>query len=484
MLLDQLLVTPRFATLGGAFFAQVQPTALDKVELLALSPSGLQLLGITNNTASQEQLRQLCAGTWQWESYPPLAMVYAGHQFGGYSPRLGDGRGLLVAEVQTPDQTIIELHLKGAGLTPFSRMGDGRAVLRSSIREFLVSEYMQAIGVPTTQVLALARSSTKVWREQVETAASLLRLAPSHIRFGHFEYFYYSRQFDEHAALTEYVLKHHYPECLHKPQPALAFLEQVIERTAILIAYWQAFGFCHGVMNTDNMSILGLTFDYGPFAFLDDYQANYICNKSDSTGRYAFNQQPEIGLWNLTALAETFTQQIAIEELKTALASYWNIFQQSYQSLMCQRLGMHNDAQAAAIISDLLKQMQQNQIDYNNLFRRLSEEPLALALEGLADDFVDGSAFSRWAAAYTQQVTKLDLDETTRLLAMQAFNPRYSLRNYYLQQVIEAAEKGDNTVFSELHAVCQSPFLSKEEWFKWCMPPPDTEKAQPLSCSS
>lgn len=484
MQLEQLLVTPRFANLGRAFYAQVQPTPLDNAELLAVSPAGLQLLGITNNSINQEQLRQLCAGTWQWENYSPLAMVYAGHQFGGYSPRLGDGRGVLLAEVQTVEQTVLDIHLKGAGLTPFSRMGDGRAVLRSSIREFLVSEYMQAIGVPTTQVLALVRSSTKVWREQVETAASLLRLAPSHIRFGHFEYFYYSRQLDEHSVLTEYVLKNHYPDCLTHSQPVLAFLEQVIERTAKLIAQWQAFGFCHGVMNTDNMSILGLTFDYGPFAFLDDYQANYICNKSDSTGRYAFNQQPEIGLWNLTALAETFTQRVNIDELKTALTKYWGIFQKTYQSLMCQRLGMPNTEQAGEIISDLLKQMQQSQIDYNNLFRRLSEEPLALALAGLRDDFVDRPAFDRWAVAYTQQIAQLNITETARLTAMQAFNPRYNLRNYYLQQVIETTEKGDMTLFSQLHAVCQSPFLVKEEWLPWCMPPPNTAKAQPLSCSS
>lgn len=483
MQIEQLVVQERFSLLGDAFFAKLAATPLQNPQLLALSPLGMQQLGLADNAHNRQKLTELCGGTWQFANYQPLAMVYAGHQFGGYSPRLGDGRGLLVAEVATA-QGNLDLHVKGAGLTPFSRMGDGRAVLRSSIREFLISEYMQALGIPTSHVLALVRSDSKVWREYQESAASLIRLAPSHIRFGHFEYFYYSRQLAEHQQLAEYVLEQHYPECQSDPQPMLAMLKAIIARTARLLAKWQAYGFCHGVMNTDNMSILGITFDYGPFAFLDDYQANYICNSSDHTGRYAFNQQPQIALWNLSALAETFTQNLAIADLKSALDEYWPVFNQHYIELMCQRLGMAQDAASSQLINDLLAQMQISGLDYNNLFRRLSEEALDQALSGLRNEFIDLSRFDQWAALYRQQVNKLELNAEQRLMQMQQINPAYLLRNYYLQQAIDASEKGDDQVFYQLQQICLAPFQQQTAWQHWLMPPPSKDKGIALSCSS
>src|SRR5690606_30802819 len=217
-----------------------------------------------------------------------------GHQFGYYNPRLGDGRGLLLGEVRNDAGEYWDLHLKGAGQTPWSRMGDGRAVLRSSIREFLASEYLHALGIPTSRALCVTSSSTPVWRERQERAAMLLRLAPSHLRFGHFEYFYYSNQHDALRQLLDHALACHFPQLLEGKRPIAALFREVLERTAALIAQWQAYGFCHGVMNTDNMSLLGITFDYGPYAFLDDYDAGHICNHSDSEGRYSFENQVPI----------------------------------------------------------------------------------------------------------------------------------------------------------------------------------------------
>ncbi|MBJ7545493.1 YdiU family protein, partial [Pseudomonas sp. OA3] len=276
--LDTLSFDNRFARLGDAFSTEILPEPIEQPRLVVASESALALLDLATSEAQRPEFAELFAGHKLWEEAEPRAMVYSGHQFGGYTPRLGDGRGLLLAEVVNEAGEHWDLHLKGAGMTPYSRMGDGRAVLRSSIREFLASEHLHALGIPSSRALCVTGSSTPVWREKQESAAMVLRLAQSHVRFGHFEYFYYTRQHEHLKTLGEHVMACHFPQCLEQDEPWLALLREVIERTAAMIAYWQAYGFCHGVMNTDNMSILGITFDYGPYAFLDDFDANHICN--------------------------------------------------------------------------------------------------------------------------------------------------------------------------------------------------------------
>jgi uncharacterized protein YdiU (UPF0061 family) len=327
--LDELTFDNRFARLGDAFSAHVLPEPIDNPRLVVASPAALALLDLDAASAETEEFAQLFGGHKLWADAEPRAMVYSGHQFGGYTPQLGDGRGLLLGEVYNNAGEHWDLHLKGAGQTPFSRMGDGRAVLRSSIREFLASEALYALNIPSSRAACVIGSDTPVWREKQERAAMVLRLAPSHIRFGHFEYFYYTKRPDQQKQLGEHVLAMHFPECLEQPEPYLAMFREIVERNAELIAKWQAYGFCHGVMNTDNMSILGITFDFGPFAFLDDFDAHFICNHSDDQGRYSFSNQVPVGQWNLSALAQALTPFISVEALRETLGLYLPLFRRT-----------------------------------------------------------------------------------------------------------------------------------------------------------
>ena len=337
--LDELTFDNRFARLGDAFSAHVLPEPIDNPRLVVASPAALALLDLDPASAETEEFAELFGGHKLWADAEPRAMVYSGHQFGGYTPQLGDGRGLLLGEVYNSAGEHWDLHLKGAGQTPFSRMGDGRAVLRSSIREFLASEALHALNIPSSRAACVIGSDTPVWREKQERAAMVLRLAPSHVRFGHFEYFYYTKRPEQQKQLGEHVLAMHFPECLEQPEPYLAMFREIVERNAALIAKWQAYGFCHGVMNTDNMSILGITFDFGPFAFLDDFDAHFICNHSDDQGRYSFSNQVPVGQWNLSALAQALTPFISVEALRETLGLYLPLFQAHYLDLMRRRFG-------------------------------------------------------------------------------------------------------------------------------------------------
>lgn len=272
-----------------------------------------------------------------------IAQKYGGHQFGHWNPELGDGRGLLLTEVVDEQGKRWDLHLKGAGPTPYSRFADGRAVLRSTIREYLASEALHYLGIPTSRALCLLASDEPIYREKQERAAKMIRVCQSHLRFGHFEYFYHSKQPQKLQSLFDYCFKYHFKECYKSESPYLAMLEKIVQDTAKLIAKWQAFGFNHGVMNTDNMSIHGITFDYGPYAFLDDFEPTFVCNHSDPQGRYSFDSQPGVGLWNLNALAQTFTPHLEIEQIKLALNSYEPTLLKEYSTLMHNKLGLLPD---------------------------------------------------------------------------------------------------------------------------------------------
>lgn len=293
----------RFAALGQPFYTRLAPNPLRDPYWVGRSALMAKTLQLDEHWWQSQQALEAFSGHNHLAGSDPLASVYSGHQFGHWAGQLGDGRALLLGEIQLSDGSAWELQLKGSGLTPYSRMGDGRAVLRSSIREFLASEAMHALGVPTTRALCITGSDQPVRREEMETAAVVTRAAPSFIRFGHFEHFCYSGQHDALRHLADFVIAHFYPECQTAEQPYAALLEAVTQRTAALIAHWQAVGFCHGVMNTDNMSILGLTIDYGPFQFMDGFDPGHICNHSDTMGRYAFGNQPAVAHWNLRALA-------------------------------------------------------------------------------------------------------------------------------------------------------------------------------------
>jgi uncharacterized protein YdiU (UPF0061 family) len=483
--LNELTFNNRFARLGDAFSTAVLPAPIDEPHLVVVSHAALALLDLPPAAAETEDFTQLFAGHKLWATAEPRAMVYSGHQFGGYNPRLGDGRGLLLGEVFNQAGEHWDLHLKGAGPTPYSRSGDGRAVLRSSIREFLASEALHALGIPSSRALCVTSSSTPVWRERQESAAMLLRLAPSHVRFGHFEYFYYSKHTEQLSALAEHVLTCHFAECSTQAEPYAAMFGEIVARNAELIAHWQAYGFCHGVMNSDNMSILGITFDFGPFAFLDDFDDQYICNHSDDSGRYSFSNQVPIAHWNLSALAQALTPLIAIDTLRESLGLFLPLYQAHYLDLMRRRLGLTSaDEHDQQLVEGLLQLMQGSAVDYNLFLRRLGEQAPEQAVATLREDFVDLAGFDRWASAYCARAGQDEHNQEARRKRMHAVNPLYVLRNYSAQNAIEAAERGDYAPVRELHAVLSQPFTEQAGMAHYAERPPQWGKHLEISCSS
>jgi hypothetical protein len=413
-------------------------------------------------------------------------MVYAGHQFGSYNPQLGDGRGLLLGEITGTDGTLWDIHLKGAGKTPYSRFGDGRAVLRSTIREYLGSEALAGLGIASTRALCIVGSHTPVQRESMETAAGLLRLAQSHIRFGHFEYFHYQQRPDLVATLADYVIDRHFPQWSATTDRHEQFFNEVVKRTAQMIADWQAAGFAHGVMNTDNMSILGDTFDYGPFGFLDDFNPGFICNHSDHQGRYAFNQQPSIGLWNLNALAHALSSLLSTEQLREALMRYEPQLQQRFNDNMQRKLGLKKTRpEDAQLVSDLLTLLAREGSDYTQFFRQLCDFSEHEECRQLSDHRVDRAGFERWAQNYRHRLSFESQTETTRQQQMKANNPKYILRNYLAQKAIEQAEDhGDFSEIERLLTLLQNPFDEHPEWEDYAKAPPEWGKKLAISCSS
>lgn len=483
--LDELTFDNRFARLGDAFSTEVLPDPIAEPRLVVASPAAMALLDLDPAVAGEPVFAEIFSGHKLWSEAEPRAMVYSGHQFGAYNPRLGDGRGLLLGEVVNDAGQHWDLHLKGAGQTPYSRMGDGRAVLRSSIREFLASEYLHALGIPSSRALCVTGSDTPVWRETRESAAMLLRLAPSHVRFGHFEYFYYTQQHDKLKELGDFVLANHFPECLEQPQPYAALFRAVVESNAELIAHWQAYGFCHGVMNTDNMSILGITFDYGPYAFLDDFDAKHICNHSDDAGRYSFNNQVPIAHWNLAALAQALTPFVEVDELREALGLFLPLYQAHYLDLMRRRLGFTTAEDGDLdLVQRLLQAMQSGAVDYSLFFRRLGEQAPEQALAQVREDFVDLAGFDAWAADYRARAEREGGSQDDRRARMHAVNPLYVLRNYLAQEAIAAAEQGDYSVVRELHETLSKPFEEQPGREAFTRRPPDWGRHLEISCSS
>ena len=414
----------------------------------------------------------------------PLAQVYSGHQFGVWAGQLGDGRGILLGEQRLDDGSKLDWHLKGAGLTPYSRMGDGRAVIRSSVREFLASEALHHLGIPTTRALTLSIGDEPVYRETTERGAMLMRISPSHLRFGHFEHFFYSQQQEKVQQLADYAIRHHWPHLEAEADRYQQWFTDIVLRTARLIALWQSVGFAHGVMNTDNMSILGLTIDYGPFGFLDDYQPDFICNHSDYQGRYSFENQPMIGLWNLNRLAHALSGLLTTEQLRTALSAYEPELMRVWGERMRAKLGLltqqSNDNE---ILTDLLALMTQEHSDYTLTFRLLSETQQAESRSPLRDEFIDREAFDGWYQRYRSRLMDEQVSDTERQTVMKAANPAVILRNYLAQQAIEEAERGEQGALARLHQALQQPF-SDETAAEYRQRPPDWGKTLEVSCSS
>lgn len=361
-----------FARLNSPFYSRLDPTPVRQPELVIFNNALAEQLGLDG--IPSEKLPLYFSGNEKLPGSEPIATVYSGHQFGYYVPQLGDGRAHLLGEILDVQGRRWDLQLKGSGQTPYSRMGDGRAVLQSTIREYLCSEAMHALGIPTTRALCITATNEPVYRYTAEPGAILTRVSESLIRFGHFEYFYYTRQHDALKQLADYVLDRHYPEMSKDQSGYEELFRQAVIKTAGLIAMWQSQGFCHGVMNTDNMSIIGLTIDYGPFGFLDHFDFNHICNSSDESGRYAYNRQPAIAFWNLQALAQALTPLIPVNQLQNSLAEFEPVFQTCYLLQMRNKLGLFlEEKDDYLLINQLLSFLHNQSVDYSLFFRWLSD---------------------------------------------------------------------------------------------------------------
>lgn len=475
-----------FHTLGGRFYTELPAQPLPSPVWVAHSDACARLLDWPEDWWQRPLWRALevFSGGSPWPGMQPLASVYSGHQFGVWAGQLGDGRALLLGETPGANGQGQELQLKGSGMTPYSRMADGRAVLRSSIREFLCSEAMAALGVPTTRALCLVHSTLPVRRETMETAAVVTRVAPSFIRFGHFEHFAQQSQPQALQDLLDYTIDRFYPDCRDAPRPAAALLAAVARRTAELIAQWQALGFCHGVMNTDNMSILGLTIDYGPFGFLDTFDPGHICNHSDHQGRYAWARQPQVALWNLHALASALLPLIGeAEQALEALEVYQQAFPLAMTARWRAKLGLTTEqAQDPELIDALLKMMAEDRVDFTIAFRRLAR--LGDRPDAVRDLFLDRERFDAWAVRYQARLGAEAGTAAERRAHMNAVNPALVLRNHLAEQAIRQTLEGDPDAVPHLLSVLERPYDEDAEARPEAGFPPAWASQLEVSCSS
>jgi uncharacterized protein YdiU (UPF0061 family) len=444
-----------------------------------------QLLGLPNDWMATDGALQFFCGNIVPPNLRPFATVYSGHQFGVWAGQLGDGRALCLG--QTLDGW--ELQLKGAGPTPYSRRGDGRAVLRSSIREFLCSEAMHGLGIPTTRALCIIGSNDSVYREQRETAAVVTRVAQSFIRFGHFEHFSSRGQTEALRTLADFVIQQHYPDSLSHPNPYLALLQAVTVRTAHLLADWQAAGFCHGVMNTDNMSILGLTLDYGPFQFLDRYDPCHICNHSDTQGRYAYGQQPRVAYWNLFCLGQALLPLIKDQKQAIqALEIYQSVYAQAVQQRFQLKLGLvHLQSEQelqrlSTLLETLLTLLASNPVDYPIFWRQLSAFAEHQDPGQLLASFVQTADMTDWLSRYRELLSHGD--HAASVQTMLRHNPIYVMRNHLGELAIREAQAGQFKGVKQLLFLLENPYIEHKGFESYAERPPEWASSIEISCSS
>jgi serine/tyrosine/threonine adenylyltransferase len=484
----QLLPPDRsFAQLGSAFFTPLKPQPMPSPYWVGRSRALARELGLSDEWMQSQEALQALTGNALLAGSQPLASVYSGHQFGQWAGQLGDGRAILLGEMVAKDGQNWEIQLKGAGLTPYSRRGDGRAVLRSSIREFLCSEAMHGLGIPTTRALCVTGSDQPVRREEIETASVVTRCAPSFIRIGHFEHFSFNNLHAELKTLADYVITRYYPDCQLAANPYAALLEAVSARTAIMVAQWQAVGFCHGVMNTDNMSILGLTMDYGPFQFLDVFDPSHICNHSDEQGRYSYNRQPNIAYWNLFCLGQALLPLIHAkgeqDEALAALAPFKAIFPEQLEMRMRHKLGLAETAAGdKELIEGILQLLAQNKVDYPIFWSRLTASVRSNDWEPARDLFLDRRSWDAWLLVFSQRLAPLNRGLMADL--MQKNNPMYVLRNHLGEQAIQKAKLKDFSEVERLLSLLQTPFAAQAGMEAYAAFPPDWASQIEISCSS
>ena len=482
-----------YAALPANFFARVAPTPVAAPRLIKLNRALAVHLGLDPEVLSSSEGAEILAGKRVPDGADPIAMAYAGHQFGHFVPRLGDGRAILLGEVIDADGVRRDIQLKGSGPTPFSRRGDGRAALGPVLREYIVSEAMFALGIPTTRSLAAAITGERVVRETILPGAVLTRVASSHIRVGTFQFFAARGDTDGVRQLADHAIARHYPDAAMAERPYHALLEGVLARQADLVARWLLVGFIHGVMNTDNSSISGETIDYGPCAFMDNYDPAQVFSSIDEQGRYAYANQPRIALWNLTRLAECLLplfsddKDKAIEQAQFILGEFTEKFTAAYQAGLRAKIGLFTARDGdEALVQDLLDAMAKNHADFTLTFRYLADAALdADGDENVRAQFTDPAAFTEWAVRWRQRIADEPQSPAERHAAMRTVNPAFIPRNHRVEAVIRAAMNHDDYApFEELLAVLAKPFEDQPEFAAYADPPQPEQRVMQTFCGT
>lgn len=454
------------------FYTEVKPTFVAKPKLIKWNDKLALELGIEVN--SEAELTEIFSGNKILNGMQPIALVYAGHQFGHFVPQLGDGRAILLGEINNFD-----IQLKGSGITPYSRGGDGRSALGPVIREYIISEAMYALGVPTTRALAAVATNEIVYREAPVSGGILTRVASGHIRIGTFEYFANKDDLEGLRQLVSYALKRHYPECLDEKDLALAFYKKVIERQAALVAHWMSLGFIHGVMNTDNTSISGETIDFGPCAFMDEFKSDKVFSSIDRNGRYAYNNQPTIMQWNLTSLADCLAPLTNIENLKMAINEFPKIFQSHWLKRFSKKLGLtKTEPEDLQLIREWLEKMQNENLDFTKSFRELSQH--LLEPENSSDPWI-----TRWKSHIQLHSTKTYSQDLKQIAKdMDNVNPAFIPRNHQVERAIQGAYQNDFSIFHELCDVLKNPYQDQPEFIQYQTPPLPSERISQTFCGT
>lgn len=474
-----------YARLPETFFSRQNPEPVQSPKLIFLSKKLAKELGLNYEVLKGQPGTEVFAGNTLPEGASPLAQAYAGHQFGHFN-MLGDGRAVLLGEQITPEEVRLDIQLKGSGRTPFSRGGDGRAALGPMLREYIISEAMHALGIPTTRSLAVTTTGENIYRETELPGAILTRVAASHLRVGTFQYAYQWGSTEDLRELADYAINRHYPDLVNKENRYLAFLEEVIKQQASLIAKWQLVGFIHGVMNTDNMTISGETIDYGPCAFMNEYDPKTVFSSIDVQGRYAYGNQPPIGGWNLVRLAESLLPLIdpddekAIKLAQDKISSYMDIYHENWLSGMRAKLGIFSEEKEdEVLIENLLGMMKEHQADFTNTFRALTYH--------IPDDFIlfGTKEFTEWKNQWEARLARQEESNEAVYEKMRKNNPAVIPRNHRVEEALEAAvEKGDYSVIDQLLQVLANPFEYSAEQEAYCTLPPKTAQPYRTYCGT
>ena len=479
MKFSQLKLTSPYLQLSNLFYDKGEPTPLREPFLICVSEDAAKLLGVDEDLLEDGELLALLNGEKKLQGSETFSMNYAGHQFGDFTAALGDGRVINLGKVNGQN-----LQLKGAGLTVYSRLGDGRAVLGSSIREFLMSEAMHGLGIQTSRALALIGSDTNVRREKIEKAAIVLRLSPTWVRFGTFEHFNAYREYEKVQELAEYVIKESFPHLISAEEVYEKMYTEIVKNTALTVAAWQSVGFNHGVMNTDNMSIDGRTIDYGPFSFLNEYDSSYVCNTTDKDGRYSFKSQPSAARWSLEKLAIALSPILDKETALDILDEvFYAVYTSEYLRRMSARLGLYKSvSEDKSFIQSMHRALSDARVDYNLFFRKLS------SYDGdkipLLDICVSREPLEKWLDAYDKRLLEEQLTQEQREVKMLAVNPKYILKNHILDEAIEKAKTGNFTMLNDLLKVALSPYEEHEDLEYLCVVTSLWSKNMQLCCSS